>query len=431
MTDVKIEELPKNQLKLTFTVPHDDVVPFLDEAAARISDQTQIPGFRPGKAGYDVVKRRVGEMKIYEEALEPIVRKSFVEAILNHKIDTVGSPKIDVEKLAPGNDLVFTCEVARMPSVTRLADFRKKKVKAKKVETSDKEIDLALNDISRMQTNEIRAVAGEAAGKIDKVVVSMNMSKDGVPVEGGQSPNHAIYLTEEYYIPGLKEEVLGMKEGETKTFSLTFPKDHVQKLLAGANIDFEITLKELYHLEIPTIDDAFAKSLGQEDMATLKKLIRHNINEEKQAEEIGRQEKEMLEAIAKDSRFDDIPDLLLNEEINKMIQELQHGVEGQGANFDAYLKSIGRTLADLKIDFAEQALLRIKVALVIREIAKQEEIKPEEAQIDAELDRVAAQYDEEETRKQIYSPQYREYVGAMLRNRTVIDLLKDEMLESE
>lgn len=429
MADVNIENLDKNQVKLTFTLSVEEVQPHLEEAAKRLSEKTQIPGFRPGKAGYDVVKNRVGEMKIYEEALETMIRSSYVKALLDHGIDTVGSPKIDVQTLAPGNNVVFTAEVSRMPAVTRLADFRSLSVKPNKVETTDKEVDLALNDLRRMQTKEVRAAAGEAAGENDKIVVSMEMKKDGVPVEGGQSPNHIIFLNEEYYIPGLKEHVLGMKEGESKEFALEFPKDHVQKMLAGASVDFTVGLKEIFHLDMPEADEAFAKNLGQPDLKTMRELIRTNITNEKQGQETYRQEKEMLEAIAKDSRFDDIPDLLLNEELRKMIQELQQGVENQGGNFENYVKSLGKSLADLKLEFTPQALTRIKVALVIRKIAEEEKIEVEDKEIDAELDRLAEQYEDEQVRKQIYSPEYREYVSTMLRNRKVIDMLRGIMVK--
>jgi trigger factor len=429
MTDVKLENLEKNQVKLTFTIPQADILPHLEEAAKRLSEKTQIPGFRPGKAGFEVVKNRVGEMKIYEEALETIVRTNFVKALLDHSIDTVGSPKIDVEKLAPGNDVVFTAEVSRMPEVTRLAEYKKISVEPKKIETTEKEIDHALNDLRRMQTKEVRAEKDAAATQNDKIVVSMGMKKDGVPVEGGQSPNHVIFLNEEYYIPGLKEQVIGMKEGEEKSFSLPFPKDHVQKMLAGSTIDFEVGLKEIFHLDMPEADEEFAKALGQPDLKTMRELIRTNIQNEKLGQETYRQEKEMLEAIAKDSRFDDIPDLLLNEELRKMVQELQHGVEKQGGDFENYVKSLGKSLADLKLEFTPQALLRIKVALIIKKIAEDEKIEAEEKEIDEELDRMAAQHEDENVRKQIFSPEYREYVSTMLRNRKVISMLRSVMVK--
>ncbi len=425
MPDVKIENLEKNVVKMTFVVTQAEAKPYLEEAAIHLSEHNPIPGFRPGKAGYEIVKQRVGEMKIMEEALETIVRKSYVQAILEHNIETVGSPHIDVEKLAPDNDIVFTAEVTRMPKATVVADYKKISVEPKNVKVQEKDIDLALKDLRRMQTKEVRATSEDTATENHKIVVSMNMKKEGVAIEGGQSPNHSIYLNEDYYIPGLKEKVLGMKEGEQRIFTLAFPDNHVQKMIAGKEIEFEITVNELYHLELPGLDDEFAKSLGLPDFAMLKKTLEDNLQGEKDMEESQRQEKEMLEQIAEKSRFEEIPDLLVNEEINKMLSELQRSVENQGVAFEQYLKNLGKTIGQLKIDLTSQALIRIKVALLLRSIAETEKIEAKTEEIDTEIDKIAEQYKDEDTRKQIYSPQYREYTEQILKNRNTIKFLKE------
>lgn len=429
MAIIKLENLPKNALKISVTVPHDEVVPFLDAAAVTISEQTSIPGFRPGKAGYDVVKQRVGEMKIYEEALESIVRKTFVDALTLHEIETVGSPKIDVEKLVPGNDVVYTAEVALMPKVTTLADWHALKVDKKSDEVSEEDLKMALTDLQRMQTKETRAAAGTAAAEADKVVVSMDMKKEGVPVEGGQSPNHAVYLSESYYVPGFKEQLVGMKEGEQKSFTLTFPEEHTSKLLAGSAVEFDITMKELYHLEHPELDDAFAGALGQKDMEALRDILKKNIGGEKIQEEKARQEREMLEMLAKESRFDDIPDLLVNEEINKMIHELERGATEQGMEFDAYLKSIKKTIAELKLEFAPQAILRIKVALILRDVVKSENVEVSTQEVDDALDKIAERHEDKESRDRIYHPEYRGFVEYTLRNRKAVEKLREAMVK--
>ncbi len=429
MTTVQLEQLPKNSLKIRVTVPHDDVVPFLEEAANRISEETTIEGFRPGKAGFEVVKARVGEQKIYEEALEAIVRKTFVDAVVSNNVETVGSPKIDVEKLAPGNDIVYTAEVALMPKVTKLADWHALTVGKKPHDVTDKDLDLALTDLRRMQTKEVRAAAGSAATEKDKVVLSMNMKKEGVPVEGGQSPNHAVYLTESYYVPGFKEQIVGMKEGEQKSFTLTFPEEHTSKLLAGSAVEFEVSTKEIYNLEHPDLDDAFAASLGQKDMAALNDVLKKNILGEKEHEEKSRQEREILEVLAKESRFDDIPDLLLNEEINKMIHELERGAVEQGMEWDAYLKSIKKTVAELKMEFTPQALTRIKVALILRELVKTENLEVTDAEVEDALDKIAERYEEKEARDRIYDPEYRGYVEYTLKNRKAIEKLREAMVK--
>jgi len=429
MSTPLIEEQPKNIVKLTFTVTQAEAEPYLHEAATRLSETTSIPGFRPGKAGYDIVKQRFGAMKILEEALEPIIRKSFVEAVLAHQIETVGSPKINVEKMAPENDLVFTVEVTRMPRTKELADYTKLSVESKPIHIEEKEIDLALRDIQRMQTTEVRAIADTAVSEKDKIVVSMNIKKDGVAIEGGQSPNHAIHLPEDYYIPGLKEQVIGMKEGQEKTFTLSFPKDHVQKMLAGQNADFEITLKEIYHLEPPAIDDVFAKSLGVPTLPLLRETIHKNLSDEKSLEESTRQERDILELVAKRSQFEEIPDLLVNEEINKMIAELKHHVEEQGLEFDLYLKNLKKSLTEIKVEFTAQAITRIKVALIMRAVTDKEKIEVSASEVDAELDKLATRHKDEEERKQIYSPEYRQFAEQILKNRKVIELLKRAMIK--
>ncbi|MEK7620547.1 MAG: trigger factor [Patescibacteria group bacterium] len=429
MPNVEKEILPKNGLKLTFTLTQEEAQPYLEEAAKRLSEQTSIPGFRPGHASFDVIKQRLGEMKILEEALESIVRKSFVSMILEENIETVGSPKIDVVKLAPGNDIVFAAEVTIMPRAKSLPDLERLSVKAQSPSVEDKEIDMALRDLQRMQTSEVRATAQEGVTMGDKVVVSMNMKLDGVPVEGGQSPNHAVYLNEEYYIPGFKEQLIGLKEGEKKTFPLAFPKEHVQTMVAGKEVEFDVELKELFHLQPPALDDAFAVALGTKDFEALKGIIRKNLLDEKEHEARTKEEKEMLELVAGKTQFEDLPDLLINEEINKMVLELQRAVEAQGLEFDTYVKNLGKTLAAMKIDFTPQALMRVKVAIAMREIAREQKIEVSEKEIDEELDRAAEGYEDQKTKEQVYSPQYRDYMEQILKNRKVIEYLRKVIIK--
>lgn len=424
MPNISVEEKEDNQIKITFTLTPDEVQPFLEDAAEKLSETTSIPGFRPGKAGFEIVKQRFGETKIMEDALESIVRRMYVKAILDKEIDTIGSPKINVEKMAPGNDLVFTAEATRMPRVIHLTDFHKLSLESRTPVVEEKEIDLALKDLTRMQTKEVRAGSDSIVNDKNKVVLAMNIKKDGVAIEGGQSLNHAIYLPEDYYIPGFKDQIIGMKEGETKTFTLPFPKEHVQEFLAGRDVDFEIELKEIFHLEPPSFDDSFATSLGIKDFQTMKDLIRKNLLIEKLQAESLRQEKETLELIANKTQIENIPNLLLNEELEKMIHELKHRVEEQGMEFEKYIMSLKKTLPQIKIDFTPQALMRIRVAIILKEIAKQENVSVTNEELDKELDEIASRYEDAEAKKQIYTPDYRQYIEHIATNRKVIDLVK-------
>jgi len=161
-------------------------------------------------------------------------------------------------------------------------------------------------------------------------------------------------------------------------------------------------------------------------------LIKENLKHEAEVEEQQRQEKEVLELVANKSRFEEIPDLLVNEELHKMIDELKRAVTSQGADFDQYLEGLGKSIADMKIDFTAQALMRIKVALVMRAVAKVENIQADEKEVDLEIDKIAEQYkDNEDVKNQIFSPQYRDYTQQIIRNRKVIAYLKGEIVEGK
>ena len=431
MSQSTIENLSKNSVKITIAVAVEEMQPMLEKAAAELSEQTTIEGFRPGKAPYDVVKNRVGEMKIYEAALQDIVRKSYIEAVDANNLEVAGEPNIKVEKMVPGSDLEYTVEVSLMPKITKLADWKTMFVEKKESTVADKDINQALKDLQRMQTKEIREDKDKVATKDHKAVINMNIKKDGVPIEGGQATNNTVYLCEDHYIPGFCDEIIGMKEGDQKTFVLKFPDTHFQKTVAGKDVEFDVTMNELYRLDHPEIDDKLAAALGQKDLAGLKGIIKDNLQLEKDREEAMRQERAMLEAISNKTEFEEIAEALINEEVHKMIHEIQHNVEQQGGVFEDYLKSINKTLGEMKLGFTPEALVRIKVALVIREIAKQEGIEVAENEVDAELDKLAERYEDKEAKKQIYTPANREYMTAMLKNRKVIDLLKETMVKSK
>lgn len=419
-----IKKLPKGMIELTFEVPHDDIVKDLEAAARQISEQRPIEGFRPGKAPFDVVKSRVGEMAIYEAALPTVIRRHYVKAVVENHVHSYGEPSINVTKLAPGNPVAFTATVAAVPEITSLADFRKVKVEVKQPKVEDAKVDEALKDIQRMQTKEVR-VNREAQDK-DKIVVDMDLSHENVPLDGGQARNHGIYLDEEYYVPGLKEKVLGMKEGEKREFALKFPEDHYQKMLAGKEIGFGVTLKEVHELQHPPIDDELAKGLGQESLEKLRTLIKENIMKEAEEKERQRVEIEILDGLVEKSKFEDIPDTILNDEVNRMIDELKHGVAERGVKFEDYLVNIKKTLDDLRMEFTNQALKRIKTAILIREIGEKEKVEVADVEVMKEIENLMNRYaNDPDAQAQVRTEEYQDYLRTSLRNRRVLEMLRE------
>ena len=398
-------------------------------AAEVMAEHADIPGFRPGKASYDVVKQRFGEMKILEEAAEDLIRASFVSAMIDEDLDTIGQPFFTMEKMAPGNDLVYNAEIALMPAVTKLADYTKLVVPSVSIEPSAELVEGAKRDLARMQTRETRSLAGHKLAKGDKAVVSLAMEHEGVRLEGGEAQNHGVYTNEPYYIAGFVENILGMGEGDEKRFALTFPSDHYQKHVAGKDVDFTVKLQEIFMLDTPAIDDAFAKTLGFDSTAALETKLHENLRTENITEESRRQEKAVFDLLSEKSEFDSIPDLLVNQEVDKMMHELEHNVTQSGMELTDYLNSISKSLTDIKLDLTPAAIARIKASILIREVAKREHVAVDTTEVDAELDRIAAMYpDNKEYRDRVYSAEYRDVVEQQLKNKHTAELLKKAMV---
>lgn len=422
----ELNKLEKSQVELTITVEPKDYKKDLESAAVRISERAAIKGFRPGKAPYEMVKQQVGEIKIIEEAMQSIVERNFFMAAKESKLDTVGMPQITITKIAPGNDLVFTATVALLPTI-KLGDLATVKVKHKAKEITDQEIDNVLNDLKKMQTKEI--VKPEVAAKEDKVIINMEMFLDKVPVEGGQAPNHQVYLSESHYIPGLAEQLVGLKKDDTKEFSLKFPKDHYQKNLAGRDIDFKVKVNEVYRLEHPEVNEEFAKTLGQESVEKLKNILRENLAQEAKQKDEQKIEIEILDQMIESAEFSEIPDVLINAEKNKIFQELKYSLENQGIDMEKYLKDLKKTEEDIYKDFAEQALRRVKAALLSRQVALENKIKAEKADLDAEIKQIKTVYpDNKNVEENLKKPEVLDTLSLTIQNRKVMSWLKEKVL---
>ena len=422
----ELKNLEKSQVELTITVEPADYKKDMENAALRISERAAIKGFRPGKASYEIVKQHVGEIKIIEEAMQSIVEKNFFDATKQAKLDTVGMPQITIIKVAPNNDFVFKAAVALLPKI-KLGNFSTIKVKHQAKEIGDKEVDDVLNDLKKMQTKEI--LKNDIASKNDKLVINMEMFINKVPVEGGQAPNHQVYLNEDHYIPGLAEQLLGLKKDDSKEFSLKFPKEHYQKHLAGKDVDFKIKVKDVFELQHPELNDEFAKTLGQENLEKLKTILRDNLTQDAKHKDEQKVEIGILDQLIAASEFAEVPDVLINAEKNKIFHELKNSLSGQGIEMEQYLKDLKKSEEDIYKDFSEQALRRVKAALISRQVALENKITAEKKDIDEEVKMIKAAYpDNKNVEENIKKPEVLETLALTIQNRKVLQFLKDKIV---
>src|SRR3989338_3316920 len=424
----EVKKLAKGQVELTVELSLEEYQPFLEQAAKIISQNTKIPGFRPGKANFNLIKAKVGEAEIWQQALERAVQKTLVKALAEQRLMTVGSPKIEVIKLAPGNPVIYKATINLLPNVS-LADFSKIKISQNKIEVRQEEIKKSMTDLQKMRSQETLADKKAEAG--DKVEIDFETFLDKIPLDQGKNEKFPLVIGEKTFIPGFEEQLIGMAKDETKTFQLKFPENYHQKNLAGRLVDFKVKVNAVYHLDLPKLDDSFAKSLGQfNNLKELEDKIRENLRLEAQDKENRRLEEELLDKSIDQSKFEEIPDILIDSETKKMLEELEHNLAHQGLKFEDYLHHLKKTQADLLLNFVPQAIKRIKSALVIRAVGQNQNIKATEAEIESEVQKILATYaGNSEAEKNISQPAYRDYLKNILTARKVIEYLKSVMVE--
>jgi len=421
------KKLPKSQLEISVTITADELKPFVDQAILELSQQTKIEGFRPGKVPYDILKQRIGEMKIYEEAAALAVEKSYVEIIQKEKVEPLGSPKIDFEKLAPGNDFTYKATVNLIPEV-KIGDFKSIKIKEKDIKITDEEVDRVIDELRNMRATEV--LEDKPIEKGDKAEVDFDVIRDNVPIDGGTQKKYPLVIGSNAFIPGFEDNLIGLKANEEKSFDLSFPEKYHNKNLAGKPATFKIKVLSVFKRTMPEANDELATSMGQKSLAELKEAILHNLEHEEHHKEEERIEVELLDKLIDKSQFGEIPDILITSEVNKMLQEMESNLLREGLKFDEYLKHLGKTVEQMKLDFVPQAIKRIKGALLTRAIFFQEKIEIPENEIDRELEAMTRAYAQHpEMAKNLQTPEYRDYIRNMIGNRKVVEILKAVCME--
>lgn len=422
--NVEKKNLDKSQIELNVELSYEEFKPYIEEGAQEVSKENKIEGFREGKAPYEVVKNKVGEMAILDKAARIAVNKTVNKAIDdNADRQPIGQPKVDITKLSPNNPMAYKVVFAVLPEV-KLGDYKKKEVEPVVEELSQEEVDKAINHLQEAQVQE-EAKEGEIKDG-DKVVADIDMSIDNVPVEGGQSKDTSIIIGKDYLVPGFDDNLKGAKKGDELNFSVDYPEKHHQSHLAGKKVDFKVNIKEVSERKMPEMDDQFAQKFGLQTIDELKNTIKENMQQEKNQKNEQKTESKLVDEILQDAEFGEIPDILIDDETQKMLQEMEQNITSQGGKFDDYLASIEKSKEQLSEELKPEAEKRIKVALLIREIGKREEISASKEEIDEKQNELINQYKGyEKVEERVKDPNYRVYLENLITNNKVVKQLKD------
>ena len=413
------------QLEITVKLSNEEFKPYILEGARRIASEIKLPGFRPGKAPYAVVKAKVGEMTILEEAARVAINRTLNEAIKRGATNraTIGQPNVDVTKLAPDNPLEYKIRVNLLPTVI-IKDYKNLAIRQPEIKVPEEQINKTLEQLRESGAQKIASL--EPAKMGDLVVANIQISADKVPIEGGQGQNVNIVLGKDYLVPGFDQQLLGATVGQELQFQIPYPKDHYQKALAGKLVDFKIKINEIWHRQLPELNNQLAKNFGFENLAALKENIKASLMAEKQQQIDNEMEIKIFEELINRASIDKISESLINKEAEVMLDELQYNLEQNGGNLNDYLASIKKTKEEFLLEILPQAVKRVKTALIIKEITKLEGITATNEEVDNELNSLKERYkDNQEIMSRLNAPNYREYLTNVIISNKTVRFLKD------
>lgn len=419
--------LEKSQIELTVELSVEEFAPFIEKGVKKIAEQVKIEGFRPGKAPLEILKAKVGEMAILEEAAQLAVNKT-LDDVIAEKIDefkAVGQPAVNISKLAPNNPLEYKVTLSILPEI-KLGEYKNLGIKEDKAVVEEKELEKLLNDLREMRVKEVLVEKDKEVKNGDKVVVDIKLFDGKVPIEDGVHKDLAVVTGKNYFVPGFDEKLFGAKTGAELKFKLAYPESHHQKNLAGKMVNFEVKVKSIFQRELPELNDEFAKGFQTKSLAELKSALKENVLNEKKRELDLKSEAEMISKIIENAKIGDIAEVLIESESRNIMAELEQSVARQGGKFEDYLSHLKKTKDELILDMLPNAIKRIKSALVIREIAVEEKIEVSEKELEEKTAELKEQYkDNTEVQKMIAEEAYKSYLKNILTNEKILHKLKE------
>lgn len=387
----KWEKLEGNKGVLTVEVEVEKVNQGLDEAFKKVSKQVNIPGFRKGKIPRSMFEKRFGVESLYQDALDFILPEAYMAAIEETGIEPIDRPEIDVEQMEKGKELIFKATVEVKPEV-KLGDYKGLEVEKMDTEVTDEDVAEELKSMQERQAELVVKEEGEVV-EGDTVVIDFEGFVDGEAFEGGQADNYSLEIGSGSFIPGFEEQLIGLKSGEEKDVEVTFPEEYHAAELAGKPAVFKVKLHEIKTKELPELDDEFAKDVDEsaETLDELKAKIRTRLETSKKEEAETKLRDQLVDMATANAEFE-VPEILINNEVDRMMQEFEQRLQMQGMNLELYFQFSGQDQEALRSQMTSDAEKRVSMNLTLEAIAKAENLEADEETVNKELDRMAEMY---------------------------------------
>ena len=381
-----------NDGKLTFEIQPDKIKEGLDIAFNKVKKSLNVPGFRKGRVPRQIFNKMYGEEALYQDALNALLPEAYANAVSESKIKPVSQPEINVESMEKDSAWVLSAKVTVEPEV-ELGEYKGLEVMKHSTDVSDKEVADEL-ERRRQQQAELVLKEDEPAAEGDTVVIDFEGKVDGKPFDGGKAENYSLELGSKTFIPGFEDQLVGHKAGDEVEVKVTFPDDYQAKDLQGKDAVFEVKIHEVKQKELPELDDDFAKDID-DDVDTLEELkakVKDEIKEQKEAAAKNAVQEEAISKAVENAKIGDIPEAMIEDDVQRQMDQYFSGMQQQGINPDMYFKLTGTSEEDLRKQFREGSEERVKTNLVLEVIVEKENIEVSEDEINDEIKDLATQY---------------------------------------
>lgn len=418
------EKKEGNQGVLSVTVPAEKFDNALDKAFKKVVKQINVPGFRKGKVPRQIFEQRFGVEALYQDAADIVLPEAYGEAIEETGIKPVDQPEIEVQQIEKGQDFKFDATVTVEPEV-ELGDYKGLEIEKQDADLTDEEVDEAINQ----QLNQLSEMVVKEDGAVeegDTVNIDFDGYVDGEQFEGGQADSYDLEIGSGSFIPGFEEQLVGVKAGEEKDVNVTFPEEYHAEELSGKEATFKTKVNEIKYKEVPELDDEISNELDSdaETVDQYKENLRKRLAEQKQTEAENVQKEEAIQKASDNAKID-IPEAMVNTELDRMLQEFGQRMQQQGLSLETYFQISGQDESQLREQMKDDAEARVRTNLTLTAIADKEDIEVSEEDIDKELEKMSEQFNisVEDIKNTLGNT---DIVKNDVRIQKVIDLLVDE-----
>lgn len=418
-----VKNLTDTKVQLTISLEASELEAAEQVAITKLAKKVKVPGFRAGKAPASVAAKHIDPMALSQQTLEDALSKAVAEAFLAEKIQALERPEVDITSYVPSQSLEFTAEAEVLPAV-KLGDYKKLSVAAPKVAVAAKDVDEVLERLQQSQAE--KKPVERAAKNNDEVLIDFIGKKDSVPFDGGTANDYPLRLGSGSFIPGFEEGIVGKKPGETFDIAVTFPKDYHSAELKGAAVTFTLTLKTVSEVVLPELNDEFASKSGPfKTLADLKKDIKEELTNRKEAEAKDKQKDELVEKLIEASTVP-VPDILLTDQIRSVEQDITQNLMYQGRTVEQYVKDQGFASREdwVEKDVAPIAKKRVQAGLVLAEVSKAEKVTASTEDVDRQIAQYKEQYkNNPQMVAQLDLPETRQDIASRLLTDKTVEML--------